>query len=367
MAGVAIYCGPTNSQNSGAAREVQELRSVLLHEDASPVHLDEESPEAQAIERLCEIGTPEAVRVLGDLLTAHWPLRDLKQPALLGLGSIGSEEAIKEIDRFESWATKRYADPPSLQFGAIDHAAAHFSDMDVEPFASYASEDGEGWVAFFLHVFDTSDLWLMHTPDEGQPYGDPILVDLDGFPAHWMDADSKLAPSDRGLVFTPAIELDINALTHDQDQDGLPSMLETRMGISTWQMDTDEDGVPDGEDSNPQTPKHEATDDVSQIRQAVFLAMFGTSNSRMAIYVIGDDGFTQQEYYGHLGPVLRREDLLEGAVNLRRIEVEEISATAATALIEDWEAGLAASDHEAKLVKKHGRWVVTEMQMLWIS
>jgi hypothetical protein len=47
--------------------------------------------------------------------------------------------------------------------------------------------------------------------------------------------------------------------------------------------------------------------------------------------------------------------------------VDLISTTTATATISDWEGNLAASGHQAKLKKLHGKWVVVEFKMTWIS
>jgi len=43
------------------------------------------------------------------------------------------------------------------------------------------------------------------------------------------------------------------------------------------------------------------------------------------------------------------------------------SPDTATATINDWEGNLAASGHLVKLKKLHGKWIVVEFKMDWIS
>ena len=43
------------------------------------------------------------------------------------------------------------------------------------------------------------------------------------------------------------------------------------------------------------------------------------------------------------------------------------SPTTASATISDYEGNLAGSEHDAKLEKINGKWVVVEFKMTWIS
>jgi hypothetical protein len=171
-------------------------------------------------------------------------------------------------------------------------------------------------------------------------------------------------------------------LAADSDRDGLPDLVEARLGTSPREPDSDGDGTPDGQDSNPLTPKHKGQGDLGEIRQAVFSVLFATSGSQDALVIVegarpkgADDAkaglpgehFASQEYYGHAGLVLRSPQIRRGFVNVTGLSVKIESPTTATATINDWEGGLAASGHRATLKKLHGKWVVVAFHMTGIS
>jgi hypothetical protein len=109
------------------------------------------------------------------------------------------------------------------------------------------------------------------------------------------------------------------------------------------------------------------TGDEAEIRQAVFSILFATCDSDYPIYVVPRGEFADQEYRGYQGVVLRSPEIKLGRVNITGIEVEMKSPTSAVADITDYEAGEAASGHRAVLEKVHGRWVVVDFRMTWIS
>ena len=143
------------------------------------------------------------------------------------------------------------------------------------------------------------------------------------------------------------------------------------MGTDSAKADTDGDGVPDAADPCPLTPKGKTDDDTSQIRQAVFAELLATSENCGLVCMLQREGpegdFARQEYYGFAGYVLPAKRACTGAVNITNIQVKIISPDLAEASISDWEGGLAASLHGAKLKKISGRWVVVEFRMTGIS
>jgi hypothetical protein len=153
----------------------------------------------------------------------------------------------------------------------------------------------------------------------------------------------------------------------DSDKDGLLDHVEARLLTDPNGPDSDRDGLPDGRDCNPLTPKHNDTNDVTQIRQAVFSAFCATSNSRDTIVIVDRADFAKQEYYGYGGIVLRSPQSRDGFVNITSITVDLKSPDTATATIKDWEGNQAASRHLAKLKKLHGKWIVVEFEMTWQS
>jgi len=153
----------------------------------------------------------------------------------------------------------------------------------------------------------------------------------------------------------------------DSDKDALPDHVEARLLTDPNNPDSDKDGLPDGKDSNPLTPKHNDTNDLIQIRQAVFSTFCATSNSRDAIVIVDRADLAKQEYYGYAGIVLRSPKVRPGFVNITGIKVNLKSPDVATATISDWEGNLAASGHQTKLKKLNGKWIVVEFKMTWIS
>ena len=153
----------------------------------------------------------------------------------------------------------------------------------------------------------------------------------------------------------------------DTDKDGLPDIVEARLFTDLEKSDSDGDGVVDGKDSNPLTPKSDETNDMTEIKQAVFSVMFATSNSQNVILVVDRAGLGKQEYYGLAGPVILSSQSIQGYVNLTSIDINYQSKDEATVTISDYVGSLSASGHDVKLKKIHGKWVVVSFEMTWIS
>ena len=162
-------------------------------------------------------------------------------------------------------------------------------------------------------------------------------------------------------------ESKISEQLKDTDKDGLPDIVEAKFLTDAKNPDSDGDGIADGKDTNPLTPKQRDVNDTTEIRQAVFSVLFATTSSRNAVVVVGRDEFAKQEYYCFSGAVLRASESRRGFVNLTSIDIRYQSENAATVWISDWEGEEAASIHEAKLKKINGKWVVVEFVMIMIS
>lgn len=149
-------------------------------------------------------------------------------------------------------------------------------------------------------------------------------------------------------------EVKISDQLKDTDKDGLPDIVEAKLSTELKNPDTDGDGVPDGKDSNPLTPKHKESNDITEIRQAAFSIIFATSNSQEMLLVFDRDEFAKQEYYGFAGPVIRAPKSIQGFVNLTSIDIRSQSEDSATVWINDYVGSLSASGHEVKLKKING-------------
>ncbi len=364
--------------SSAADSDLRSLRKILLQEDSTldgTFRVRDEHPRLKAIKQLEADGSARAVGILKDFLTTHGAERKLKQHALTALGRIGTPEAIDAILKFENWSQKRFAQPAPFELGKTENAIDHFGDYYLDPVAEAADEKGKTWAIFPWNRYGRQDIWLTSSAEKDS-WAQPILLDLPGMPhlvrvsdrAH----DKKCQVQVEGDAVTvtcdgKTIRSSISKSLADSDNDGLPDVVEGRLLTGPNNPDTDKDGVPDGNDSNPLTPRHEDSNDIVEIRQAVFSVLFATSNSRDAIVIVDKGDFAKQEYSGFAGPVLRCPQKRDGFVNVMDLTIDLESPTSATARISDWEGSEAASTHKAKLKKVNGKWVVVEFMLTRIS
>lgn len=363
------------------------LRKVLLQPSDRSYGLRVPNSDARlkAIRELSADGSPEAVAILRDFLTTHGLNGKLKQQALVTLGTIGSKEAVEAVGRFEAWSRTCLVEPPPFRFGKKDYVIYTFTPHELKPLAKAA--DGEkAWAVFVWSRYGRADLWLTWALGD-DTWAQPILVDLPKPIDLRTKQQGRLEAKGEAIrlvVGEQTIETSVKTLLADADGDGLPDAVEARLLTDPRKPDTDGDGLPDGKDSNPLTPRHKKTDDVTDIRQAVFTVLFATPNTQDAVIMVEKRGgsekaiparsldtpeghFTRQEYYGCGGFVLRSRGIRSGFVNVTDITVRIESPTSATATISDWEGMAASSGHEAKLRKLHGKWVVVRFAMAWIS
>jgi len=319
-----------------------------------------------AIERLAQIGSANAVDMLAGLLRGDpGPTPDVshtyRQLAVCALGQIGSEEAVAAITAFEEWAAARYADPPPWRIAPPDMPVEQARWYDAQALAIGADGAGAEWAIFRWRKFKEDDLWMARSLGNGQ-WDQPILVDIGEGTGPWRQGQFALGFDGGRFSFSTSTRFSPEDFTRDTDEDGLPDIVEFRMRTAHNKPDTDGDGVPDGIDSNPLTTRHHYRYDEAKIRQAVFTAMYATSSARRAICISGQGDWRTEEYYGYLGPVLRSSEPMPGFDNITDLSVELTTPTTATVAV-----GLELMGYSADLVKVHGKWVVTEFQMTWIS
>lgn len=359
---------------SAAGVDIAALRKTLLEENTQArygLSVGANDPSLQAIQKLESAGSQEAVNVLLEFLTNNRMDRKLKQNALTALGRIGTEPAIEAIKKFETWSRKRYAEPLPFYMGQQEFAIDHFESSDVKPLAQTADSKNKTWAVVLLGNYGQSDVFLTSLIKDEQ-WSEPVLLTLAGLPERqdlskikWnlkVDGDSVRIESDNKIY-----DIKISDQLKDADKDGLPDIVEARLSTNPNTPDTDGDGIPDGRDSNPLTPKHKETNDTTEIRQAVFSVLFATTSSRNFINIVDRDEFAKQEYYGYSGAVLRVPNSKEGLVNVTSIDIRYQSNDSATVSIRDYEGSLAASSHEAKLKKINGKWVVVDFSLRGIA
>jgi hypothetical protein len=362
----------------GEDADVLSLRKALFADDASLDHtfrVKDENVRLQAIRQLEANGSAKAVGILKDFLTTHEMERKLKQHALTALGRIGTKEAIDGILEFELWSRKRYTSPQPFHFGKTDHALDHFARYHLVPIATTETGDRAKWAVFPWRRYGKQDIWLTKSNQEGK-WLDPILLNLPDMPHLARMSDTTFDKKCSLKIEREAITVACNGRTfgtnlsdtlRDSDADGLPDAVEARFSTNPSKPDSDEDGVLDGTDCNPLTRRHAECSDTTEIRQAVFSVLFATCASRDAIILVSRGPYAQQEYYGYGGPVLRSEKTREGFSNVTSFKVEIESETTASVRIRDYVGSLAASTHEAKLRKAHGKWIVVYFELTMIS
>jgi hypothetical protein len=263
----------------------------------------------------------------------------------------------------------------------------HFADQDLAPLVKWSAGSGQTqreFAAFRWGRYGETRLWLVSRAPSG-PWDTPGLLAMSAGDAGRIGKAEHLTGvydagrlalkgDDINLTVDPRREAD------DADKDGVPDAVEVMLGTDPKKADSDGDGTPDGNDSNPLTPKPAQVSEDMEIRQAAFLALFGTSSTHNAANIVWAPGWdagakepaeipewARQEYYGMGGYVLRSQRIRQGWVNITSIDIKRKSATEALVTISDYEGNSAASVHEI-VVKKMGKlWVPVSVQMTIIS
>ena len=354
--------------------DIEALRESLLEENTEPrygLRIRDTDPGLQAIQKLESAGSEEAINVLLEFLTDNRMDRKLKQHALTALGRIGTEPAIEAIKKFEAWSRKRYTEPLPFYMGSQEYAADHFASSDVKPLAQVNDPENRTWAIVRLSKYGQSDIFLTSLIKDDQ-WSEPVLINLPKMPEPQDLSKTKWNLKVEGDTFKieyndKTYESKISDQLKDADKDGLPDIVEARLLTDSQNPDSDSDGVPDGKDTNPLTPKQKETNDITEIRQAVFSALFATTSSQNAIVIVNRDEFAKQEYYGFSGTVLRSPESRQGFVNVTSIDIRYQSDDSATVGIGDYEGSMAGSHHEAKLKKIDGKWVVVEFSLRGVA
>lgn len=334
---------------------VREAIDTLLATDRGPVrglNVLPTEPRAVAIRTLEADGSPEAVDGLLRFLTTAGGDTRLRTQALVALGVVGTTEAIEALEDFAQWAEGRRAMPPPFRFGWHAYPIDHFAHTNVQPAASAAGATGRRWAIFRLPLPAFADNWWIGSSADGTNWSQPVLAGPSAEP--------------EALVRQIAAAGSVASFVRDTDDDGLPDLTEERIGTSSRIADTDTDGVPDAQDGNPLTRPHEPSDE-AEIRQRLFEALFATNDSRDVLLVVEGTGLERQQFFGYSGWVVPTAERRPGRINLTGMDVTLASPTRAQATVTDWEGMLAASGRAARLEKKHGRWVLVQFGMTWIS
>lgn len=220
------------------------LRGDLFRDTGriSGVRIPEGDVRYQAIEKLRQEASPQAVRMLGEFLITHDVDRKLKTHALAALGEIGAIEAVDAVARFERWSRRRYTSPPPFQFGEQDDAAVCFAPRKVTPQAQATDPQGRQWAVFRWDRFGAPALWLAMPERKGE-WGNPIYLDsLKSFSLENTNDDTFRLEVSESMVRVShdaqTREIARRALADDADKDGLADLIENRLGTNPRKADS---------------------------------------------------------------------------------------------------------------------------------
>jgi hypothetical protein len=322
--------------------------------------------------------------------------KTLRTVALARLGELGTAESLAAARRIEARARTVVPAPPIVPMGVWTHPSWHFGDIDMQPVAQVAGDDGVTYGIVVSSMMGAVDLFLVAnaTPDDPATWSRPKLIPLRyyrGFhdPALAPAGDGKLLlryvqdepPARRMMEGTrdlgaeaPALGeqervLDIGAIERDTDRDGWTDIEEERLGLDPRDADSDGDGIIDGQDVTPNfAPPAELADDLeARLMAKALFATFGLSGSRYLLLVQPDR--PRLDVWGYAGPVIfgvERADWTadkdHGAVWMNW-RVESIDDDTATVIISDWEGVLAAGSQYVELLRIDGVWYVVGWRM----
>lgn len=363
---------------SGQSTKPDEKLKALRQAMTRPARYGLPEKSHPSVERLVAIGSTEAVRVLYDALTDPRVSRKVKIHALPALGRIGTKDALKAYSDYQAWASK-FPPQRAFRFGPHENPIDHFADQDLKPLVRWNHAQRE-WAVFVWRRYAQNRIWLVSRKPRG-PWGIPGLVDLPAGDAEKLAKEGRLtAWYKAGRLTLKGAKVEATVAPREQvadaDKDGVVDAVEEMLGTDAKKRDTDADGIPDGKDSNPLTARPNWVSEDMEIRQAAFLALFGTSGTADGVNVAWDAGanrlrrvpdWARQEYYGMSGYVLRSQRIREGWVNITGIKLKRKSPIEALVIIHDWEGAEAASTHEIVVMKLQGVWVPVSVRMTIIS
>jgi hypothetical protein len=123
-------------------------------------------------------------------------------------------------------------------------------------------------------------------------------------------------------VLDKPISLTLADLRKDSDADGLPDLVEKRLGLDPHNPDTDGDGIKDGQDANPLVGPESAKTGRGKILQMVFEALYGKDMSPDPILVVLDRENWQEFYGAHARVIcITHHDLIANAMQLGSLRI----------------------------------------------
>ena len=311
------------------------------------------------------------------------------QPAYLRLGQLGTPEALAALERID--AAGRRVRPARDAWRGDVHPAWHFEERPFTPQVCGAVGTGSS-LAVAIGAWIPGGRFYLTWPEAGAPgtWARPRLLTEQPAPRQPRRYVRSVAPSlpmpgrlrigyddvwferadHRERREPQSVEVDLTARLLDRDGDGWTDLEERLLGLDPARADTDGDGLADGDDVTPDfAPTGPPNDDDELVQRAIF-TLFGLRAAHAAL-VANQEG-RRVQFWGYGGPILYNVDCdaIEQRTGYRPTSINwELRRQAdwAAVTVRDHEGPLAASTQEVRLVRRGGRWMAVDVQMLSIS
>ncbi|MEO2003648.1 MAG: hypothetical protein ABGY41_06085, partial [Candidatus Poribacteria bacterium] len=207
--------------------------------------------------------------------------------------------------------------------------------------------------------------WITRTGEHA--WEQPLFIRV---ALHDLISAELVSADDRAIVLRTAdgrrVTVDFTRSRADADSDGLSDLFEEFLGTDSSLSDTDGDGVGDGHDGNPLTPRALNPTDMMQIRSAAAFVHFAFEQKvRRPVRVVHTDGSPLQEYAGYQGILL---PMTEASARDRRVSINARPIGPTRAVVRfSWASGRwDAKGQDVRVELVDDRWVVVEGWYSWV-
>jgi len=303
-----------------------------------------------------------------------WPQPPvLRSAAYVRLGNIGTAASLAALTTIE---TAMQAIATATETVNVDEWPREENGFG-KGLAETPGPDGRTYRVMFWNLQGQHDLFLTssRTPADRASWTRPLPTgsDVDWPPPSvtitWSDQDTLTLRYTMRSQPTRQRSLSLSALRTDSDADGWTDEEERRLGLDPRRSDSDADGIPDGADTCPLLPRSPNSDETSVAIQRVFLAQFGFSRGRQALWVTSDPvhvfGYGAPVLFGYTPPPIARVFDQRGATYVSW----KSSQSGDEMLIEiaGWNNPRAAWGTQWALKRFNDQWFVVGARGSWIA
>ncbi len=323
--------------------------------------------------------------------------KDTKLAAFCRLGKIASAESMEKINQIIQLYHQKSTDH-RLNIATMSlHPCWNFGDLGYPEPLAVTKHNGKIYGVFFSDRLGKPDMYLSVKDSVSDSiWSKPLLFatvgwaqyayleDYDGnhlkliiknqqkhgkdYKGDWI-VDEVLG-RDSIVLVKKVLFLNIDSISHDNDNDGLTDIEEFRYGLNPNNQDSDSDGIPDGIDPVPNTSVHNCSKTNKAILDAVFFAAFGLSNSDYLL-LIENSTILKVHFDNYRGKIIYRDYndwVKEHGAGVVKIQWNILNLFFwAKVEIINYVGPLAAGSQSFYLKRVKGRWVVYKTEIGWIS